>query len=128
MSQQQDQIIADSPQVQNTLSHLDVLQEWVNIHVNILERWESKRYFGYSMMCKSESFANTISRIVTITLQIGGSTNVSLISLSGLQKLDNLMNKVKVRSLEFLNYIFRYLFEKVPNSVKIESPFLQKAV
>jgi len=36
-----------NPVVVKILSSLDVLLSWVRIHENILERFESKRYFGY---------------------------------------------------------------------------------
>jgi hypothetical protein len=43
-----------------------------------------------------------------------------------MEKLDNLVNKVKIGSLEYLNHIFRYIFEKIPDEVKMQSPFLVK--
>lgn len=51
-----------------------------------------------------------------------------MISCTGLQKLDNLLNKVKIKALEFLNQIFRYLFEQVKSKVKESSPFLTRAI
>ena len=48
--------------------------------------------------------------------------------MTGLEKLDNLINKTKFRALEFLNSLLRYLFEKVANTVKEKSPFLQRCI
>ncbi len=45
-----------------------------------------------------------------------------------MQKLDNLLNKIKMRALEFLGQVFKYLFEKVDIEVKKSSPFLGKAL
>jgi hypothetical protein len=64
---------------------------------------------------------------LVINIPVNGIVN-SFISLTGLEKLDNLLNKVKERSLCILNYIFRYLFEKVPNSEKKRSPYLARAL
>ena len=49
-------------------------------------------------------------------------------STTGLQKLDDLVNKMKSIALEVLNEILRNLFEKVPNSVKKNSAFLPKSI
>lgn len=109
------------------MAHLDLVMEWNLVHVNILERWESKKYFGYALLSQSREYAQMFARILTITLPIG-QQGISLLSFSGVEKLDNLLNKVKMRGLECLNQVFRYIFEKVPNSVKVVSPFLEKAL
>ena len=103
------------------------------MHVNVLERWESKKYFGFPLLSASDLYATTFAKILTITVPLNNSAGPSmpamtLISCTNVQKLDNLLNKVKTRSLEFLNQIFRYIFEKVVNQVKLNSPFLAKGI
>jgi len=100
------------------------------MHSNLLERWESKKYFGFNLLAQSAAYANTLAKILSIFVPLGDQSQEQshLISLTGLQKLDNLLNKIKYRSLEILNHLFRYLFEKVHNSVKVQSPFLQRAI
>lgn len=48
--------------------------------------------------------------------------------MTGLVKLDNLINKIKANSLTCLNFIYKYLFDEVPNATKIKSPYLEKAL
>lgn len=95
--------------------------------MNILERWESRKYFGFERISQSAAYSETLASILVINVPIKGVMN-AFISLTGLEKLDNLLNKVKERSLVILNYIFRYLFEKVPNSEKKRSPYLPRAL
>ncbi len=95
--------------------------------MNILERWESRKYFGYDRIGKSAAYSETLASTLVISLPLNGVVN-TFISLTGLEKLDNALNKVKERSLVILNYIFKYLFEKVPNSDKLRSPFLPRAL
>ena len=45
-------------------------------------------------------------------------------SLSGIQRLDNLINQVKTKVLECLNFLYRFIFEVCPESVKHDSPFM----
>lgn len=95
--------------------------------MNILERWESRKYFGFERIGQSAAYSETLASILVINVPLKGVMS-AFISLTGLEKLDNLLNKVKERSLVILNYIFRYLFEKVPNSEKKRSPFLPRAL
>lgn len=42
-----DQLTLDNPDVKKIVSALDVLLTWTKIHESILERYESKNYFGF---------------------------------------------------------------------------------
>lgn len=68
--------------------------------------------------------------ILSITLPdpTKSGAQVSLFSCTGMEKFDNLLNKIKMRALEFLGQVFKYLFEKVVVEVKMTSPFLGKAL
>lgn len=123
---QQGTLALDSPLAQQTLITLEMISEWLNVHMNILEKWESRKYFGFDKISQNASYSETLASILVISIAKGVPTN--FISLTGLEKLDNLLNKVKERALVILNYIFKYLFEKVPNNVKIKSPFLPRAI
>jgi hypothetical protein len=85
----------ESPHIQETLSHLDILQEWLTTHTSILERWESKKYFGFSAMMLSSHYSTTLAKILSLTVNIQGAETTGLFSCTGLEKLDNLLNRVK---------------------------------
>jgi len=53
---------------------------------------------------------------------------MSFISITGIEKLDQLINNMKIKTLECLNTIYNYIFEEVPSPVKQQSPFLQKGL
>jgi hypothetical protein len=53
---------------------------------------------------------------------------MSFISITGIEKLDQLLNNIKIKTLECLNLIFKYLFEEIPNQTKLESPFINKGL
>lgn len=67
-----------------SLVHLDLLLEWLHIHSNILERWESKKYFGYALIMASETYANTMAKLLSVSVASEG-----LFSCSGNTKLDS---------------------------------------
>jgi hypothetical protein len=114
-------LTVESPAVEEALGLLDVLYEWCVMHVNLLERWESKKHFGFSLMSQSQPYANTIAKLLSISFPLGRQTalpeSARLISVTGIAKLDNLINKVKHRCHEYLNQIYTYLFEKVHTSI-----------
>jgi hypothetical protein len=104
---------------------LELIQDWLNVHISILERWESRNNFGFSQLSESSSYAQTLAKILSISVP---GVNHGFVSATGLQKLDELVNKMKSLALEALNHVLRYIFEKVPNSVKKNSAFLSKSI
>lgn len=118
----------ESPHIQETICHLDILQEWLTTHTSIMERWESKKYFGFSAMMQSAHYSTTLAKILSLSMPIQGAETTGLFSCTGLQKLDNLVNRVKSQALEFLNQVLRYIFEKVTSKVKVTSPFLPRCI
>lgn len=83
-------------------------------------------------MTQSNVYSNTLAKILSISFPVGGQAliplSATLISVTGIARLDNLLNKIKYRCHEYLNYVYRYLFEKVHVSVKVASPFLGKGI
>lgn len=100
----------------------------MNVHESILERWESKKFFGFNHFTQNTHYSAIFTQILGIIVQATGQNTQSIISLTGMQKLDHLLNRIKVKALECLNYSYKYLFELVPNSVKAESPFLPRGI
>jgi hypothetical protein len=96
------------------------------VHESLLERWESKKYFGYNLMANSINYPSAFQAILGVVINYGSQNVGSMFSLTGVEKLDNLLNLIKIKALECFNHIYRYLFENVPNKIKAESPFLRK--
>jgi hypothetical protein len=66
MMSQQAQLTIEVPAVAATLQSLEVIQEWLNIHNNIMERWESRNNFGYAHLSESASYAQSLAKILSI--------------------------------------------------------------
>ena len=64
-------------------------------HTSILERWESKKYFGFSAMMQSTQYSTTLAKILSVAVPMPGAEATGLFCCTGLQKLDNLVNRVK---------------------------------
>jgi hypothetical protein len=47
MIPQQAQLTLEVPAVAATLQSLELIQDWLSIHISILERWESRSNFGF---------------------------------------------------------------------------------
>ncbi len=41
------ELTLEDPLIQKVLSQLDLISSWVRIHESILEKYESKKFFGY---------------------------------------------------------------------------------
>ena len=75
----------------------------------------------------NEGYSNTLSLLLAIQVPLGQGGN-QIISFTGFPKLDNIINLIKYKTLEIFNYLYKYLFENVPQSVKNQSPFIPKSV
>jgi hypothetical protein len=47
---------------------LELIQEWLQIHISILERWESRSFFGYPCFAESQAYAQTLAKILSISV------------------------------------------------------------
>lgn len=47
--------------MQKVMTTLDILYTWATVHESILERYESKKYFGYGNFIANESYALTLN-------------------------------------------------------------------
>jgi hypothetical protein len=90
----------------------------VRIHENILQRYEQKQHFGYEHFALSLPYANILSALLGIIITHPNQNNQSMMSLTGIQKLDNLINSIKIKAFECINMILKFVFEQMQSSVK----------
>lgn len=109
------------------LGKLDVVKQWVSVHHSVLERFQSSKYYGFHLFTTNANYANVFTSIMGILVQSPAQDLNSFISVTGIEKLDQLLNGIKTKTLECLNLLFTYLFDEVPNQLKKESPFIAKA-
>ena len=48
MIPQQAQLTLEVPAVAATLQSLELIQEWLQVHISMLERWEARKSFGFA--------------------------------------------------------------------------------
>lgn len=68
ISQSQGALPFESPLAQATFNLLEVIAEWLNVHMNILERWESRKYFGFERIAQNASYSETLASILVINV------------------------------------------------------------
>ena len=86
------------------------------LYDTILERFESKKYYGFNLFASNERYAAALTQIIGILITSSSQDMTCVISLSGLEKLDNQINTIKAKTFTCLNKIFKYVFNEVSNS------------
>jgi len=76
----------------------------------VLERYKSRRHhFGFNLFASSQAYANVLFQIQTIIMKGGQQNQACLISLTGLEKLDDTLNAVKVVGLACYNLLLEFV-------------------
>ncbi len=68
--------------------NLELVTEWLTVHENFLERWESRKYFGFKQIAQNEIYSLTLAKILSVSVPSGVGAN-AFISMTGMEKLDN---------------------------------------
>lgn len=118
----------DNPSIVRIMTYLDILQQWANIHESILERYESKKFFAFHLFTQDKGYAVVFTQLIGVIVQVPSQDVNSFISITGFEKLDQLLNNIKIKTLECLNSIYNYILNEIPNTTKLESPFLEKGL
>jgi hypothetical protein len=104
----------DSEIVVNILGALDVMKVWVENVWTTMERFEHKNFFLFDKFASNELFITSMVSILGILVSNQNQPQEVLISISGLEKLDNDINNLKVNSLQILNLLIEYVFNNCP--------------
>lgn len=56
--------------------------------------------------------------LLKISIPIGNQPVDCIMSMTGVERLDNLINTIKLKTLECFNYIYKYLFESLTENIK----------
>jgi hypothetical protein len=109
--------------VKNILDFLEILLTWVKVHESIFERFESKKFFGFQSFALSHQYANAFKSILGLYMPTSNFQNQTILSVTKMEKLDNLVNSVKVKTLECLNYIYKYTTTYLNVNLRPQCPF-----
>jgi len=50
------------------LHSLDVIDTWMKIHEEFLTRYQSKKYFGFTLFLQSQDYAKAFQQILSLTV------------------------------------------------------------
>lgn len=75
------------------MSQLDVLNAWAAMFTRLIERFESKSYENFDVLIRSEDLASVNLALIALTANKNNAHHFnSVISFSGMQKLDQMLN------------------------------------
>ena len=96
--------------VQSVMQKIDLIHSFIKMVFRLLEKLTAKNLFmkTYHSFAESAPLASILVRVFGIGIQIPQSpNNNSVILITGLQNLDNLINQLKTKSLECINYLLK---------------------
>lgn len=111
-----------NPHVVKVMNSLEIIFNWVKIHYNAFERYQSKKYFGFQLFSSSVEYCNIFKNILGLHVAHPNQTNQTILSLTGLEKLDNQLNLIKGKAMESINMVFKYTVDQ-STPQKLASPF-----
>ena len=91
------------------MNQLEVLQHWTRMFKAVIERFESKNYFHFAVIIRSEDLARIFVELLALKAnQANACHQHSIISFSGKQNLDQILNQTKTNVLESYNMLLEF--------------------
>lgn len=111
-SLKQDQLhfTRENPLVGSIMYKIDIIGAFIRMIFRVFEKVTTKTSFlaAYYAFVASPHLASIFIRVFGIGIQIPNSpNNNSVINITGLQILDNVINQLKTKSLECINYLLK---------------------
>ena len=97
------------PLAVSIMTQLEVLHSWAGMFKRIIERFESSNYKNFNVIIRSDDLATVMTNLLALTVNQNSALHAtSIVSFSGLQKLDQLLNQIKIRVIESQNMLLEY--------------------
>lgn len=116
-------MVAESPLAVAVTRQLELITVWMCMHCRVLESLESHDFFGYTYFSKSNSYSTIVTQVLGLKINDSGST---MMSLSGIEKLDQQLNLIKTKTFEFIRQILDYSFNKIETEHRSVVPLTHK--
>ncbi len=81
------------------MASVSTLNTWLQIHYQILDRFRTKHFFGYQYFAASDQYATLFTNVFGVLLPHPNQPTDCIVSMTGLEKLDDMLNEVKVKAL-----------------------------
>ena len=116
------------PLAVSIMTQLEVLHSWAGMFKRIIERFESSNYKNFNVIIRSDDLATVMTNLLALTVNQNSALHAtSIVSFSGLQKLDQLLNQIKIRVIESQNMLLEYTLQ-LNEAQQTSSPILTKAI
>jgi len=110
------------------MAQLEILHAWAGMFARLIERFESRKYDNFDVLIRSEDLASVLFALIALTANKSNMHHLSsVISFSGLQKLDQILNQTKTKVLESVNMLLEYALQLNEN-VQVQLPIVNKAI
>ena len=104
------QLVKGNPLVQSIMAKIDIITSFIRMTYRVLEKLSNRGILTstYYEFVKSPKLASILVRVFGVLIQIPNSpNNNSIINITGLQTLDNLVNQMKTKSIECINFLLK---------------------
>lgn len=110
-------------------NQVEVLHQWATVHESLLEKYRDEKSFTFlSSFARSESTAAVITALIALNANhnnLSGQAR-SVISFSGLGKLDLLLNQTKTKVLKCVSLLLSHVFEELSQEEANNAPMSSK--
>ena len=110
LKQDQLQLTRENEVVDQIMKKIDIVVSFIKMIFRVFEKTTSKGVYHkcYYDFVKSPTLSSILVRVFGINIQIPNSpNNNSVIQITGLQVLDNVINQLKTKSLECINLMLK---------------------
>lgn len=123
-----EEIASTNPIADSMTAHLKVLQAWVAMHKRLLDSDDQEVVLLFLRFSRSEVYSNQMTFLLSLSALDTPEHTQSIISFTGLQKLDQMINQIKTDNIICLNRILQFVYQKVSAAQRKSVPFIPKMV
>ena len=123
LKQDQLQLTRENPLVENIMQKIDIIGHFIRMILRVFEKTTSKPKYmkSYIQFAQSGHLASIFIRVFGIGIQIPNSpNNNSVINITGLQVLDNIINQLKTKSLQCINFLLKKKNTEIENLINTQ--------
>lgn len=105
-------------QVEKRLQNqVEVLKQWADVHESIFEKYQDEKSFSFTnVLAKSDTLASVFTALIALNANHNNVRHVnSVISFSGLGKLDLILNETKTKVLKSMSMLLNFIFMDMSN-------------
>jgi hypothetical protein len=118
-------------QVEKRLQNqVEVLKQWADVHESIFEKYQDEKSFSFTnVLAKSDTLASVFTALIALNANHNNVRHAnSVISFSGLGKLDLILNETKTKVLKSISMLLNFIFMDMSNEEAQMAPMISKLI